>query len=479
MVTSYINLVLGALIVIFITRLLFNKGGSEVTGAFALLSSVSTIISIGIGWLSNLALVRFGRLLVRNTKHSPTSKSYRLIFWGFMSYGIITALVLIIAGFFWPDTEAVKFSFIWLGIYAIAVCLNATDMALLSGALYLGLVNSYRAIATLIYGAGSLLVIIFFSPRLDLIFASQAIGLLIVTVLVHMHVRKLGLVKDKYLQLPPFKSYPKLLKKVAVPNFLLSVLGAWFSYGDMWLIGFFLGPAPAAQYFIGTKIADIVVLLIGRITENTSPYYSRSMHQNKTKAGNMFSWLTSHLIVISIAAVVFYHLFAIDLIRIWLGSDLNLLSQDFITLAGAGIFFQVLFRHNYIILFTDGRQISILKNMSIETISRIVTTIILLPRFHFFAPVISYLFYQLIYFFWFYLLTARNIVDKKMKILPLIISSSAAGVILILIWWLSLRFIPFSAHSLTYMIAASVVYAVLFIGYFFIYDRKRSYKEIF
>lgn len=406
--SGYIALILNALMMIILMPFFLNHLGEEMMGIYIMIASLTNMLNLGIGWLAEASSLTLSSRTHAHKKHylvGPIYNMQQLIF-GF--YGVAVMLLLWLAAFvlpyFWqpshPDyMQQVQVSLLLFSGHYLIYLLHNGDLSFLTSQLRLDLANACRAIYNIIF-CGLTILLLYLHPSLYIVFVAQIITTILLAVASQIYLRRYHLSWLK-VTLPRRKIWKAVLMRIGGP--IAAIAGLWgiMLYADTALVGFLLGPIAAAHYFAGAKIADMLALILIRISETASPYFARLNKPAEKQALDLFYLEFQRLLIyLCIIAAAGYAFFGEAVMNLWLGSNAPSLPPSIFTWIGVMILVRTMVKYEYNVMIALQLAAKIVPTSVVETFIRIVSMVICIKFFGMIGVVISFVLSYLLGIYW-------------------------------------------------------------------------------
>lgn len=411
LIANYLNLTLGTIILLFLIPYLLRHTGAELTGVYLVLMTVANFVAVGIGWLAGAGIKLIGTADETTGKRN-VQEIHWVVFLGFASYATGVLLFTILgglgAGHWWlvdASEETIKQgrnATILLGIYIWISYVHNADLSLLTATLRQGEANLYRALAQALFGVMALSLLLW-KQRIDLLMLAQTLGVLIAGIIARIHLHFGGILNCKRWHRPNPDLVRKMFVTVGGPYFLFGLAQFLLLYADVFVIGAVLGAESVAAYVIIWKIAESIGMVLGRISEALSPYFTRieargdlvNLRSVFLQTSRLQHWL-------ALTAGFGYMVLGPFIVSLWIGGQSQSDSWWLYILAGMALFFQVVNRHDVILHFATGRVGHLLIPHVLEVGLKLALTLVLVPSLGIGAPLAAFVAVQVLGMTWFY-----------------------------------------------------------------------------
>lgn len=445
-VGGYFHLAISMVIAIVLIPFLLKKIGSELTGVYLLLMTISGFLSVGIGWLSGAGV----KLLVdaHALKESDYLKDVHwIVFIGYFLYASVMLVACVGAstqiGKLWfvslsPQfVDQARWACVFLGVFIWVSYIQNADLSLFTATFRQGTANLYRALAQVVF-AISAFSLLSYSSRVDLLMLSQVAGVLVVGILVRIHLSSLNM-------LSIWK--PRRLRKDVAHSMFVSVGGAYFVfglvqflllYGDVFIIGTLMGSSAVTSYILLWKIPEVLGVVLGRLSETLSPHLTKlNAIGDSVALRGVFVGFSKIQACLALAAGSAYAILGPYIAYLWVGDDQRHHEWIYYLIAGLALSFQVMNRHNIILHFALAKVRGIIFPQLLEFTLKLLLVIILLQKWGVAAPLLAYLIVQVFGFYYWYLRLAMNLVQidwlywfREVGVLIFLLAIAMGGAIL-------------------------------------------------
>lgn len=405
---GYVALIVNALMMIILMPFFLHHLGEEMTGLYIMIASLTNVMNFGIGWMAEASSVTIAARSHAHRAHYLVKPIYRLQQMIFGGYGIIMCVMMIVSSFILPyvwqpaDPEQlvqVQLSLWLFGLHYVIYLLHNGDLSFLISQLQIDFANYCKASYYVIFCVLAL-ALLHIWPSLYIVFVAQLITTLIMGAFSQLYLRKYHLSWIQFMR-PRRILWRAILMRVGGPIAAIAVMWGVVMYADTALVGFLLGPAAAAHFFAGTKIADTLALMITRISETATPYFARLKKPAEEETRKFFYLQFQRILLfLSIIAAAGYGLFGEDVMKLWLGSSAPELPPALFWLAGMTIIFRTLikFEHNVIISLQSVKKI--IPTSFIETVLRVGALVVCVHLFGLPGVLISFIAVYLFGVYW-------------------------------------------------------------------------------
>lgn len=453
--SGYIALILNALMMIILMPFFLNHLGEEMMGIYIMIAGLTNMLNLGIGWLSEASSLTLSSRSHAHKKHylvAPIYNMQQLIF-GF--YGIAIMLLLWLAAFllpyFWHPLHAdymqqVQISLLLFSAHYVVFLLHNGDLSFLTSQLRLDLANACRAIYNIIFCALTI-ALLYLHPSLYVVFIAQIVTTVLLGAASQIYLRRYHLSWLK-VKLPRRQVWRAVLVRIGGP--IAAIAGLWgiMLYADTALVGFLLGPIAAAHYFAGAKIADLLALILIRISETASPYFARLHKPSEKQALDLFYLEFQRLLIyLCIIAAAGYAFFGEAVMNLWLGSNAPALPSSMFIWIGLMILVRTMVKYEYNVMIALQLAAKIVRTSIIETLVRIVSMIVCIKLFGMIGVAISFVLSYVLGIYW--LIKYKSVHAVKiswMENIRKLILPILCGASVIFIWDIIAQFV-WSANS--------------------------------
>ncbi|WP_037498041.1 oligosaccharide flippase family protein [Sphingobacterium deserti] len=299
--------------------------GVEAYGVISFYSVILGIVSIVDAGMSSSVTREFASNDTNYYKFNILDIIERYFF--MMCLGVCILLIVLAPQIakIWLYTEGRDNSFI-VRLIAIGVCLQLFSTIYYSGLMGLNkqvLANSIQLSWGIAKTFGVLLLFILVGANLEIFFYCQiTVNIILVIVLRYSLVKKLALQKDKYVR--QFSKLPNPVQKYIFGMIFIAIISAINIYTDKLVISSYFSLKDFGIYSIASNLAQLPVLVGTPIALSFFPIFSRLYSENSNEALNTtFSSVSFlfNIIIIPLVTVIFLN--ADEILRIWVGSNLD------------------------------------------------------------------------------------------------------------------------------------------------------------
>nr|HRJ12396.1 oligosaccharide flippase family protein [Alphaproteobacteria bacterium] len=351
--TGYIVLIANAVMMIILMPFFLSHLGEEMTGIYIMVAGLANVINYGIGWLAETSSVVLSSRSQANKKNYLLRPIYRFQQLLFGTYGLFICAILLIAGYLLPhfwnasspeNLRDVQISLYLFGINYVVYLLHNGDQSFLFSQLRINTSNGLRILYQLVF-FGLTILFLQLHPHLYSVFLAQLVTTILLSFASLLILKQYQLNWWQWAR-PRRILWRAILMRTGGPIAGFAALWGIMMYADTVLVGFLLGPAAAAQYFAGTKIAETIALLIMRISEMAHPYFARTQ-KNAQHRKILYLQLNRLLLFLTLAAAIGYAYFGEMVMHVWLGDNAPELPPELFWLAGIAIIFRVAIKFEY------------------------------------------------------------------------------------------------------------------------------------
>jgi len=300
-----------------------------------------------------------------------------------------------------------------VGLYMWVHYIHQADVSLFIAILQQGWANFYRIVSQTIFLI-TLVLFVITEPRLDLLMLANLIGVTIAAVSARLHLRFSGKLGPLKWNLPKTELIKKMFLTKGGSYFIFGIAQFGLIYGDVLIIGAFLGPSMVSAYLVIWKIPEVAGLLLGRISEILSPYLTRVDSRKGTSYTAAIFLCTSRLQhCLGLISGLAYALFGSSMVGLWVGEAHRPDTPWFYWVAGMVLAIQVVNRHDIILHYALATLGKLVFAQFLELFLKVLLTIILFPSLGVMAPLIAALSVQLLGLTWLYRASALRQVNTR------------------------------------------------------------------
>ena len=420
LMANYLGLIISIAIQIFLLPFLLNSMGAKLTGVYYLFMTVSNFVAIGISWLTGAGIYLLATSESNDNK-DDINEVHWAVFSGYAVYATLVVLVIAIwgmsAGRLWIVGESqilvsqARAACFLLAGYIWVHYVHQADIALYTAMMQQRLAHLFRVVSQLIFIAG-VVVFVLPAPRLDTLMLINLLGVAIVAVGARMHLRISGKLKAIKWHVPPRDLMKKILVTKGGSYFIFGIPQLALVYGDVLIIGAFLGSEMVSAFIIIWKIPEVMALLLGRISEISSPYLTRMAGRLGKKGVAPFFLCVSRLQHgLSMIAGVGYAFFGPEMVKLWVGETHTPQDPRLFLLAGVVLILQVLNKHDMVLHYAFAELGKLVKAQFAELFFKVSLTLLLFPVMGIAAPLVAALLIQFSGLTWYYRQAALKQVD--------------------------------------------------------------------
>lgn len=239
-----------------------------------------------------------------------------------------------------PDEDIAVRSMQYMAIAMPAIVLTSGFRGILEATHSFGVINAIRIPMGVFTFCGPLIMVLFFSPRLDYITALLSFGRILACI-VHAYF--------SWRQLPFKFNFLKLNSNAAIS---LCSSGGWITisniisplmgYADRFLIGFLVSATAVAYYTTPQEMITKIWIIPGAITAVIFPLFAAFSIEQSGKKKDLFinSIAVLYVLVLPISSLVYY--FSGEILTMWLDKEFSKNSYILLMVFSFGIYFNCL-----------------------------------------------------------------------------------------------------------------------------------------
>ncbi len=387
--SSYLLMGASILVQIVLVPLYLNAFGQYQFGVLMVLLSLVNFSGIGIAWLSGGALRMLGGYAA--LEDEPGFRhAFGLIKIIYLGYGMILAILIgvmaagsdkvLFSGGTEADIRASQPALLLLGVYLIFFFVAAMDRLALTARKRGGAANMAHLAGIMTCAAG---IVPWLLSDGDMagVMICQILGALVSILVTRRLLRR---------ELPGLRMYVPTRQDSDLFKRLCGRTGAgFFLHGalvlalvsDTILVSWLGGAKVAAEFYLVWKVAEVLVLLLGKIPESMAPYLVqmdvRSEHANLTRI-TRFGY--SAVGAASLFTGVIYALFGQHLVALWVGEVLAPSNPLGYALAGGAIFWLGISRQPVVLASARIALRQLNWAGAIELLGKLAVTLLLFPH---------------------------------------------------------------------------------------------------
>ena len=327
--------------------LYLNAFGQYQFGVLMVLLSLVNFSSIGVGWLSGGAMRMLGGYAALGDE-SEFRRAFGLIKIIYLAYGVILAILIgvmaagfdkvLFSGGTEADIRALRPTLLLLGVYLIFFFVAATDRLALAARKRGGAANMAQLAGIMTCAAG-IAPWLLSDGGMAGVMICQILGALVSILVTRQLLRK---------ELPGLRMHVPTRQDTDLFKRLGGRTGAgFFLHGalvlvllsDTILVSWLGGARVAAEFYLVWKVAEVLLILLGKIPESMAPYFVHMDVRSEHTGLKLITQLGYALVgTASLFTGVIYALFGQKLVALWVGEVLAPSNPLGYALAGGAIF---------------------------------------------------------------------------------------------------------------------------------------------
>lgn len=369
---GYLQLALSILSQFLLVPILLKTAGKELSGVYLILLTIANVAAIGVGWM----IAPAQRRMIKDNMPGGggSAVAHGLLWWSLVGYAIAFGLAAIascllvgtvcLSALNPHQVGIVRSCILGLAFFIFFSFAAQADLALLGARLRQAEANLLRAGFPALFLVGLIAFYMSGSSRIDLLMWLNACSALVMCLAIRRRV--LGQWWT-FQQIPTWEQSRSILRDEGGQYFTFNLLQFSLLYGDIFLIGWILGPAEAATYVVIWRIAEAAVTLLVRIPETAGPYISTLQARGRKEELARFSTgLLSAMFALALSLGLGYAGAGREIAAWWVGSHNTDKTTTEYALAAMLACFLVVNRTNISLHVALGEVRKLLRIMAIE-----------------------------------------------------------------------------------------------------------------
>lgn len=252
-----------------------------------------------------------------------------------------------------PNKKIAINSMYYMAIAMPAIVLTSGFRGILEANHRFGLINVIRIPMGVMTFCGPLVMVLFFSSRLDYITAVLSIGRILACVIHFYFAARCMPVKVNDFKLDGniAKSLCSTGGWITISNIISPLMG----YADRFLIGLLVSASAVAYYTTPQEMVTKIWIIPGAITSVIFPLFAALSVSDEEKKSNLFVNSIGLLFFITLPLCAFIFCFSHDLLSMWLSDDFALKSNLLLMVFSFGIFINCLAHIPYTYIQSVGK----------------------------------------------------------------------------------------------------------------------------
>ncbi|MFM2130277.1 MAG: hypothetical protein RL477_1823 [Pseudomonadota bacterium] len=399
-VSAYGVLGLQVLTQLALVPLYLSTLGKDGFGVLMVAISTVTIIRLGVDWLNGRMVRALGEIHARTDAYAfaRAHSDFRLIF---LTYGLVTGGILAASGYFAPEVlvggsarlarEDVFACFVLMAVYSLVMQLQLVEFAALAVRGRRVAINVLLALSIVVFVA-AVVPVLLLGGGLVGVAACLLLGVLVAYA--GAFILRLGQSRRAWSTAtsPGHSAMARLRATVGENGWAYATYGVlqFLLQSDVLLVGLLGGAENAGHYVLFWKVAELIVMLILRLSETLMLDLIRmDVGGDRARLRRVFVEGLRIIGLLALAAGIGYALLGHWLVSLWVGADRAPESALAYALAGGSVFWLGISRFAMIFAFSLVALRPLIVIAACETAGRLLLTVILFRWFGVLAPVIA------------------------------------------------------------------------------------------